>query len=279
MKADFLRHLRAMALSRYYYMRLRRPKRWGLIPAEEDKAAEALRDLGVPVENFVISPGEYKDYFDKAGYADRYPQYYRDNIAEKSLEHFIAQRLLEIAPSDIYIDIASQGSPVPEIYHRLYGCTAYAQDLSYPPGVHGDRIGSDAAAMPLPDGAVTKMALHCSFEHFEGDADSGFIKEAARVLRVGGKMAIVPFYLATTYGTLTDLRASRADRAIFDPEALVIAVNDWGNRHGRFYDPPHFISRVLAQTEDLAFRVLRVANSAEIDKRAHAHFALVATRV
>jgi hypothetical protein len=38
-------------------------------------------------------------------------------------------------------------------------------------------VGSDAAAMPLEDAFADRMALHCSFEHFEG-RDNRFVAEA-----------------------------------------------------------------------------------------------------
>ncbi len=279
MKRHTLRKLYIRTLLLYYYARLRRPKRLGWLMSEEKAIIDALGSLGIPVHDIFISVDQYKDYFGRAGYLSHYPQYYPQNRAEKSLEHFVTQQLLQLNPADVYIDIASEGSPVPEIYQRLYGCSTYAQDISYEPGIHGNRIGSNAASLPLPDGFATKMALHCSFEHFEGDSDSKFIKEAARVLRVGGEIVIVPLYLASCYAIATDLLVSRAKRVSFEPDALVMAVNGWGNRHGRFYDPYHLVSRVLGVTQDLMFSMLRIANAKEVDENAYARFVLVGTRI
>lgn len=247
--------------------------------SEEKVLIDALGNLGIPVQDVFVSVDQYKNYFGRAGYLSRYPQYYPQNIVEKSLEHFVAQQLLQLHPADIYIDIASEGSPVPEIYQRLYGCSTFAQDISYAPGMHGNRIGSNAASLLLPDRFATKMALHCSFEHFEGDADSKFIKEAARVLRVGGKIVIVPLYLASCYAIATDLLVSRANRVSFEPDAIVMAVNGWGNKHGRFYDPHHLVSRVLGVTKDLMFSMLRIANAKDVDENVYARFVLVGTRI
>ena len=279
MKRNPLRKLQTGALSLYYYARLRRPKRLGWLTSEEKGIIDVLGSLGIPVQDYSLSVGEYKDYFGRAGYSSRYPDYYPQSIREKSLEHFVAQQLLQLNPADIYIDIASEGSPVPEIYQRLYGCNTYAQDLSYEPGIRDNRIGSNAASLPLPDGSVTKMGLHCSFEHFEDDSDSNFIKEVARVLCVGGKIVIVPLYLASRYAVSTDLLVSRVKRVSFEPDALVMAVNGWGNRHGRFYDPHHLASRVLGVTKDLVFSVLRIANAKEFDETVYARFILVGTRI
>lgn len=266
-------------LSLYYYARLRHPKHWGWLPSDETKLIELLYQVGISVQDLNIDIDEYNDYFNKADYATRYPQYYAWNITEKSLEHFVAQQLLQLNSTDVYIDIASEGSPVPEIYHQLYGCETYAQDLSYKPGIHGNKIGSNAASLPLPDGSVTKMALHCSFEHFEEDSDSGFIKEAARLLRVGGKVVIVPLYLASSYAILTDPFVLRANHVNFEREAIVMAVTGWGNRHGRFYDPLHLSSRVLTVSKELSFSLMCLDNAKDVDASVYARFALVGTRI
>jgi hypothetical protein len=266
-------------LAHYYYTRLRTPKHWGWLGSDDTKLFESFNRLNVPVQDLHIDVQEYRDYFDRAGYATRYPNYYSWNITEKSLEHFIAQQLLELNPKDIYIDIASEGSPVPEIYHRLFGSTTYAQDLTYEPGVHGDKIGSDAASIPMPDHSVTKMALHCSFEHFEGNSDSGFIKEASRLLCVGGKIVIVPLYLSSNYAIVTDPIVSYKNSVPFERDAVVMTVQGWGNRHGRFYDAAHLVSRVLTVAKNMKFDLMRVANLKDVNEYVYARFALVGTKI
>lgn len=47
----------------------------------------------------------------------------------------------------IYIDIANASCPTPEIYHKLYGCKVYRQDLVFPEGIHGNAIGGDAGSI------------------------------------------------------------------------------------------------------------------------------------
>ena len=278
MKWHSLRKLQSLVFSPYYYSLIRDPKQWGWLSTDETSLIEQFCQFGIPVQDIEISSGEYKDYFEKAGYSIRYSKYYPHNIVEKSLEHFIAQKILQLNPTDVYVDIASEGSPVPEIYHRLYGCVTYAQDLAYPPGLIGNKIGSDAASLPLPDGSVTKMALHCSFEHFEGDSDTNFIKEAARVLQVGGRVVITPLYLDSRYAIATDPVISRGNRVYLESDALVLAIKGWGNRHGRIYDPLHLSSRVLESAQDLVFKVMRISNLKDISDTAYARFLLVGTR-
>lgn len=270
---------RAWILNRYYFARIRPPKRWGF-PTDftSDRIVDALVAQGIPVESATVDVDGYHEYFDRAEYSRRYPGYYQQNLPEKSLEHFLAEQLLGIGADDVYIDVASETSPVPEILQRLHGCRTYAQDLVYEPGIHGSRIGSNAAAMPVPDGFATKMALHCSFEHFEGDADTRFVQEASRVLRPGGRLVIVPLYLASRYSIETDPLVSGPQGVPFERDAVVVAIRGWANRHGRFYDAPHLLRRVVAAVPELKMKVVRFVNFTDVHPSCYAEFALVAER-
>jgi hypothetical protein len=230
------------------------------------------------VKTYEIDVADYRAYFDEAAYKEKYPNYYDFNLPEKSLEHYITARLLDLNPNDIYIDVASEGSPVPEIYNRLFGCTTYRQDLAYPEGLNGNAIGGDAAAMPIPDGFASKIALHCSFEHFEGESDIGFIREAGRVLRSGGSVCIVPLYLFDEYVIQTDPNVSVPEKVQFEDDAIVYCDPSWGNRHGRFYDPAHLMNRVHNHLNDLTLTVYRIANAKEVDQSCYVEFAALITK-
>jgi SAM-dependent methyltransferase len=193
--------------------------------------------LGFAVHNYEIDVPQYQEYFAKAHYQEDYATYYKSYLVEKSLEHYIAAELLRLNAGDIYIDIASQNSPAPGVYRTLFGARVYRQDLIYPHGVRGDMIGGDAASMPVPDDFATKMALHCSFEHFERTSDSGFVREALRALRPGGTVCIVPFYMSESYSIQTDPVVSIPSRVAFEDDAVVYCAQRWDNRYGRFYDP------------------------------------------
>ena len=45
----------------------------------------------------------------------KYSDYYTDNCYEKSLEHYLCYRLLELQKNDNFVDISSEHSPVGEI--------------------------------------------------------------------------------------------------------------------------------------------------------------------
>src|SRR5262245_40410405 len=162
------------------YARIRDPKRrFGIDYAlgADDRIVSRLKASGFEVVDYEIDSGDYRHYFAAARYSEDYPHYYPGCIFEKSLEHYLAARLLGLKSDDVYIDVASEHSPVPEIYSRLFGARTYKQDLACPPGLKGRTIGGNAASMPVPDGFASKMALHCSFEHFEGASDIGFVIE------------------------------------------------------------------------------------------------------
>ena len=242
----------------------------GAVPHDPQVHTEIRRELekmGVDVVDFQICVNDFKDYLESAKY-DTFHGYYNggkaSNFIEKALEHYLAAKLLNLSEDDIYIDIASANSPVPEIYSRLFGCKVYRQDLVYPAGIHGNAIGCDAGNMPVGDNFATKIALHCSFEHFEQDADIRFIQEASRVLKKGGKVCILPLYLFNKYSIQTDPRRWPRDGISFDDDAVLYCAEGWGERHGRFYDVPHLKSRVINNLKGLQLTVYYILNEKEV---------------
>jgi hypothetical protein len=159
----------------------------------------------------------------------------------KKLEYYLSMRFLEFTPEDVFIDVAAQNCPYAEFVRNMYGCCSYRQDLYYlDPGVNGWDIGGDAAeGLPFLDGQVTKIALHNSFEHFEGDRDSRFILEAERVLAPGGRMIIVPLDVAETPFETNSLGWTAEDGT----------VHLWGigAQFGRTYDPVQLGERVISR--------------------------------
>ena len=260
-------------LDRLRYRLTRPPKNWGWAGDCGGSRLEAeLKTQGFDVEPIRLDPAHWRGWLERALPTYRGIDYYgaagMDIFMEKALEHYMAARLLDLAPGVKYIDVASDGSPTPEIYEELYGCQAWRQDLRYLDGIDGRRIGGNAARIPLPDGFADAMALHCSFEHFEGDSDSAFIREAERLLAPGGRVVIAPLYLSTQYLILTDPGTWRFSlRPPFpdDPEAHIYFLRGWKNRHGRFYSPTQFARRVRDHLGALSLRLLRLENAAEAD--------------
>jgi SAM-dependent methyltransferase len=248
-------------------------------PGKVEKIVELAGAAGLRFDPLQIDIGAYRAYVESAGYGRRYASYYRGNQPEKSLEHWITYTLLGLRPTEVFIDIASEHSPVPEIFWRLAGVCSFAQDISYPAGVNGSVIGGDACAMPVAAAFAHKAALTCSLEHFEQDGDIRLFAELARVLRPGGSVCVVPFYLYTVHATQTDPLLSVNNDVIFDDDAVIHCAKGWGNRHGRFYSPMSFKHRIVDRFRDrLSFGFYRIVNAADVDKSIYARFAMVATR-
>lgn len=259
------------------YSRVRVPKRIGYPSIPADQIVQNLIELRFSVHDYEIDIEGYRKYFRLAQYTQNYPHYYPDNVVEKSLEHYIAATLLKLDSKDIYIDIASQHSPTPLIYRNLFGAETFRQDLEYPPGFNGNQIGGDAAHMPVPDEFASKMALHCSFEHFEGNTDINFIREAARALKPGGSICIVPLYLALEYSIVTDPVVAVTQNVTFEDKAVVCCVKGYENRFGRFYNPDTLKSRIVNNLGNLELNIFRITN-ARFDPSCYVQFAAVITK-
>lgn len=264
------------------YEWIREPRKIGWMNFSDEVMKKIIQDftqLGYPVQPLEISIQDYTEYFNQADYTHRHPQYYTFALKEKSLEHFLAAKLLELTSQDIYIDIASEGSPVPEIYNRLFGVHTYRQDLAYPKGFNGETIGGNAAEMAIPDEFASKMALHCSLEPFEGDSDTRFFREAVRVLKPGGRVCVVPFYVFEEFSVVTDPEVVRMQNVGFDKDAVVYCIAGWANRHGRYYDPQRFVERIAVFLTGCIIKIFHILNAHEVDPSCYSRFALLIEKI
>jgi SAM-dependent methyltransferase len=191
----------------------------------------------------------------------RYPRTYAGGSVQKGgareakiLEYFATLELLDINSTAVVIDVASERSLFPDVLRVHSGARVFRQDLIYPPGIEDDRIGCDAAAMPLPADFADLLTLHNSFEHFEGATDTKFVQEAWRVLRPGGKLFIVPLFLSEQYDILTDPLVD-TDDVVWDSGANVVSVVGYRNRFGRFYSFTALANRVVEPAMRCGFTV------------------------
>lgn len=261
-----------------YYKLIREPKIKGRVLHDskiQAKIIQQLKNNNFRLVNYTLDVNDYKKYIERTKEIyNKYP-IYGNNLVEKSLEHYTAAKLLNLSESDIYIDIASAGSPVPEIYAKLYGCKTYRQDIVYPKGINNEVIGGDAANMPVPPGFATKMAMHCSLEHFEGDSDIRLIKEVNRILKTGGKLCVLPLYLFDKYAIQTDPVALKNRNIKFEKDAIVYCAKDWQLIHGRFYDIHHLVSRIKNNLANLEMTIYIVQNEKEISATCYIKFIAV----
>jgi Methyltransferase domain len=257
----------------YSWLRLREPKVKGQIPHDAKIQAAIKQELqksGYTITDISVDINDYQRYMEKANYSN-YP-FYAHNIVEKSLEHYLAAKLLDLSFKDIYIDVASSSSPVAEIYQNVFSCKTYRIDLVSSKETKSNMIIGDAGNIPLKNGCASKMALHCSFEHFEQDADIRFVKEANRVLCKGGKLCIIPLYFFNKYAIQIDPSVLFRKSLHFEDDAVLYATLGYGNRHGRFYDVVHFTKRIRDNLGDLELSLLFLTNEKEVDPSCYVKF-------
>lgn len=213
---------------------------------------------GNPIQVMRFEPGEFQEF--KTKYRD--DRHGVDN--QKMLEYFISYKVLDLVPSDVYIDIAAQDCPFAFFIQDVIGCKVYRQDLYYMKrGIHGSDIGGDASNLPLEDGSVTKISLHNSFEHFEGDSDINFIREAQRILPVGGKMIIIPFFFGDQYSVETE-------GGWVDDKGK---KHLWGKgaRFNRYYDVEQFEHRIVRNAPAFNIQFVSIANIHEFGPDCYGH--------
>jgi SAM-dependent methyltransferase len=185
----------------------------------------------------------------------------------KPLEYLASLRALAPAAGEVLLDAAGGASGE---YLRA------ARDFV---GAALELVGQDALAgrvdeagirfvsgsvdrIALADASVDAIACHHSFEHFQGDLDTRFLGEALRLLRPGGRLAIVPLFLGSSYAEIWNRRPARGG----DPRARRVvdrtaAFAGWGPFEGfaRVYDAEALRARVLARLPAGArARLLRV---------------------
>ncbi len=246
-------------------------------PEENERLVQAL---GLPTSRTELSKSAYEAFVKAAEYEKRCPNLYYDTLPEKSFEHFWAAHLLNLREGDNFVDIAASKSPHADIFRKLYGCNAFSQDIEYPPGVKNSRIGSDITSVPVPDAFFQSALLACSFEHFEGDADQGAIREIIRILLPWGRVVILPLHIHDFHHTVTDPCYTATREVPFDKEGTVRCIRNWQNRHGRFYSPQTLNSRIIQRFKNqLDFELHYAVNFRDIHPGLYCRFALVGTKI
>jgi hypothetical protein len=253
-----------------------------LLEKENQFLVSQLIQGGIKVKYFRVIKQEYREYLGKVNYKKRYPRYYPGNFHEKTLEHFIAFKLLKsnLAKGRKFIDIGAESSPHSKIFSQLTGCKGYRQDICYPKGVWWRKIGSDASSIPVMDNFFYSALAACSIEHFENDSDILFMKEITRILSIGGKIVVIPLYLNEKAYCATDPKFSVPGDVVFDPGIDIHCIDGWRNRHGRFYSPQTLVERLIASNNQLMdFFVCYIENFKEIHDSTYCRFALVGEKI
>jgi SAM-dependent methyltransferase len=246
-------------------------------PVLDDKLMLDLKDKGIDTAEFTIDIPGFKKYLGEAHYP---PSYYgggldpENNFTEKTLEHFVSLSFLDLANGKAYIDVAAATSPFSEIVNKKYpNMQSYRQDLVYPRGLHGNRIGGFAHEIPLNENSVDAVSLHCSLEHFEDHSDIDFFKTLERILKPGGRCVVLPFYIAGSYVIHLDpaFNLLKSHHPVLDPLAE-IRYCKWKQHHSRHYDPAAIRRRILDVCPALKLTVYRVKNFRDVDPSCYLRF-------
>ncbi len=187
-----------------------------------------------------------------------YPYYYyRNSRPSYMLWHYVGMELAQPAANELVVDVGAQAGIWSGLAQQSTGCRSYDLDLEFRPGIHGNRIGASADAIPLDDDSVASFVSFCAFNCFEGPADMGFLREASRCLKPGGKIVIVPICISTKHTNIYDPLVCDREES-FDPGAERKAWHGWGNNFGRWYDSMALQERILAHLPGFQAQVFEI---------------------
>ncbi len=176
-------------------------------PELDSGIVKKLNEAGVPCLEYWIDELQFEKYLQTVVYPTGYYHHknYSSEFREKALEHFISICLMKPVKTGKYIDIGAGNSPFSRILSYHNGIReSYRQDIIFSKYNDAFTIGGNAASLPLADDSIEGITLHCSFEHFEGNSDRQFIREAFRILKKGGQCIILPLYLSSEYALNLD---------------------------------------------------------------------------
>ena len=183
-------------------------------------------------------------------------------LNKKIIELFVTYQILDLQEVDEYMDAAGGINTYAD---RIKCKKRYLQGIGVSSelrSVLGNEIGyiqGDAAKIDLPDESLTKISSHHSFEHFQSNSDSNFVKEVQRLLKVGGKCCIIPIFIADKY-----VEVSRSNKHqyhydanstyIIDATARITGGATCGD-YARIYDISSFNKRVIDQIDGEKFNI------------------------
>jgi hypothetical protein len=234
--------------------------------------------LGIPVTGCRLNVRDYDSYLAKAGYG-RHPFYGTvsgEMLLQKSFEHYMSARLLDVQRDDVCLELVIDIPAADVFYERVYGCKTYVLDVNSLLSSPGN--GADLG-VKVPLDRISKVVMHCAFEHLESDSDTGLIKKLESVLRPGAKICIIPMYFSTHYAVCTDPCRLPESGALFDKEARVYCRKGWNNRFGRYYDTAHFVSRIKDAAGQLNYKIYHIENTADIGLDSNFAFVLTGEKL
>ena len=238
--------------------------------------SQRFENAGLTVEKREISIRDFEDWMQKFPALVNFYRKSPDVRIEKTLEHYLSWKHLNIGQSDVVIDVAAAGSPFAEIL-RQKGIKAYRQDLTYPEGINGYEIGGDAGAMMISDMFADVLTLHCAFECFQGDADVRFAQNVSRLVGQGGRLGIAPLYIDEIHFVKTSPWCDKRAIQVESGARWLWRDDQYRAPFSRHYSPESFAERIVATMPNMNAKILYFTNLEQLaeryeDQRIYCHF-------
>lgn len=250
--------------------------------ADIESIESNLAKLGVTIQDYTPSPESFKAFQAENWFPADYHGGKTGGVwDEKLLEHWIASdklNLMDFGANDIYVDVAAANSPWVKNLRERKGIPAFAIDI--------DKVGlayrhlpyyrkEDATNTTFENASVKGASLHCAFEMFMKDDDTHLLKEAARILRPGCKMVILPLYMHRHYCAYAT--PEYFGKGYSDPTSKeYIRMDCLGVPSSRKYDAATLKDRILDPIESLgmSYQLLAIRNKAALGSNIYCHFIL-----
>ncbi|WP_345993130.1 hypothetical protein [Sulfurimonas sp. HSL-1716] len=247
---------------------------------------DRLIEYGIDVVEEEIDIDEFKSWLKEFTRINTQYQAYGEVHIEKCLEHYLSYKVLDFKTTDIFMDIAASGSQyADDLYYGKKVKQTYVLDLSYPEGIHGNKIGANAGDTKLPDEFIDKMGMHCAYECFEGKADIEYLSEAQRILKPKGRFVILPLYLDKTYFNCTSDKCDQKNVS-FDEDAAKVWRDDvYAVPFARHYSAKIFYERIFKNLpKGIKGKIIFYKNLPELmkefdDQRVYCYFAFVGEKI
>lgn len=186
--------------------------------------------------------------------------------------------LMAYEKSDIYIDVAAASSPWAQKLRDRQNVAAHAIDLCAVDKAYQHlpyyRI-ENATKTTFADASVAGASLQCAFEMFMHTDDTNFILEAARILKPGGKVIVLPLYMHTHYcAYATPEYFGKGYQDVGAKEYVRLDCN--GVPSSRKYDAQQLKLRVLDPiiANGMRYRLHALRNKTELGSNIYCHFIL-----
>lgn len=249
-------------------------------PEENYQIEKSFSDNGFAVSNIFIKQKEFEEFTNMFDFGNDFYDGHGNLVwTEKVLEHFLAWEMVikNLRKDEKYIDIAASNSPWVKLLNEK-AIKAVGIDLneSYKFKENPNYLVMDATKTDFEDGSVAGASLQCAFEMFTGEDDINLIKELGRILKVGGKVLVVPLYMHTHHCGYTT-KDFRFSRKYHDIGAELYIRNDCtGIPFSRKYDVETLKKRVLetADMHGLDYKIYVLRNGKKIHEGVYCHFVL-----